>query len=139
MGISKELRKKLVQELRYCADKMSKERDLRKKQFFFSNTINAVSNAIDFEYDSQLVLIELVLDVSSSTIANRIEVILSGKDTSVELVEGLYDKLYDYLNELALNVEENQDTYKSLEKIAELAHTTTERGYYLYTKGYGKS
>lgn len=135
MRVSKELRKKLVTELRYCADKMAKERDLRKKIYFYSNVSESVDSALDFEYDSQLVLMQLVLEVSSSTIAHRIDEILSEKDTSIELLDGLFDRLYSCLNELAACLEENQDTYKALEKITELTHATTQRGYYLYTRG----
>jgi len=137
--LSKDLRKKLVSEFRYCAEKMSKEKDFRKKVFFFSSTEEVVSSAINFEYDPQLVLIELVLDVATGTIAHRIDMIQSEKDTSIEIIDGLFDKLYACLNELAVSLEENQDTYKTLEKIAELAHATTDKGYYLYTKGLEKT
>jgi len=135
LKLSPELSRKLTNEFRYCAEKMSKERDFRRKLFLYSNLGDTVSSVLDFEYDSQLVFIVLLLDVSYSTIASRVETIIDKKDTSVELIPGLFDKLCGYLDDLAAIIEANQDTYKTLEKLAELATTTTERGYYLYTKG----
>ena len=136
MKLSKELRKKLSKEFRYVADRMSKERDFRKKLFLYSNLGDIVSSSIDFEYAPQLVFIELILDVSYSTILNRLETI--EEDKSVELIPGFFDEICRYTSELATCLEENQDTYKTLEKISELTHKTTERGYYLYTKGIGE-
>lgn len=135
MPLSKDLRSKLVSELRYCAERIIKERDFRRKAFFYCNAADSVHSILDLEYDPQLVLMGLVLEVSGSMLLNRIEAILSEKDTSVELVNGIFDKLQACLSELAISLEENQDVYKTLEKIAELAFTATERGYYLYTKG----
>ena len=139
MQLSKDVRSKLVSELRYCAERISKEKDLRRKAFFYCNAADSVHSILDLEYDSQLVLIGLVLEVSGSMISNRVETILSERDISVELIDGIFDKLHAYLSELAINIEESQDTYKTLEKIAELAFTATERGYYLYTKGVMKT
>jgi hypothetical protein len=137
--ITKDMRKTLAKELRYCADKMSKEKSLARKIFFFSNAEEAVDSVIDFEYDPQLVLIQLVLDVSTATIAYRVELIEKGEDTSVELIEGLFDKLNASLYELSMCIEQDQDTYKIVERIAELAHATTDRGYFIYTKGLVKT
>jgi len=139
LPLSKDIRKKIASELRYCAERMSKERDLRRKAFFYCNAADSVHSILDFEYDPQLVLIGFLLEVSGSVISSRIETILSEEDRSVELIDGIFDKLYVCFNELAVNIEENQEVCKTLEKIAELTFTTTERGYYLYTKGLVKA
>jgi hypothetical protein len=135
MQLSKELKKKLVNELRYCAQKIGKEKDIKKKAFFYCNAADSVHSILDLEYDPQLVLIGLVLEVTGDTIAGRIEAASFEKDSSIGLVEGLFDKLGMHLKELADNIENSLDTYKALEGIAEMTFTTTDRGYYLYTKG----
>lgn len=135
MQLSKEFRKKLVNELRYCAEKMNKEKNISRKAFFYCNAADSVHSILDLEYDPQLVLIGLVLEVSGNTMANRIEAPPGERDSQIGLVEGLFDKLYTRVNELADSIEDNVDTYKALEGITELAFTTTDRGYYLYTKG----
>ena len=135
MQLSKELRKTLINELRYCAQKMNKEKDLQKKAFFFSSAVDSLSAVLDLEYDSQLVLVDLVLEISSGAILNRLETISNEKDAPVGLVEGTFDRLYVLLNKLADNVEENSDTYVTLQEIAEIAFSSTDRGYYLSTKG----
>jgi len=54
------------------------------------------------------------------------------------LIDGFFDRLAEYVNELALKIENNEETYKTLEKIEVLAHVATGNGYYLYTKGFIK-
>lgn len=139
MQLTKEIRKRLVDELNYCAEKMNKERDVKRKAFFYCNAAVSVHTLLHLEYDPQLVLIGLVLEVSGDSISSRIETIFDEKDASVNLIEGLFDKLYICLNELAGSIKEGSDSYKALEEIAELAFVTTDRGYYLYTKGVMKA
>lgn len=136
MRASQESRKRLADDLRYIVDRIGKEKDLRKKVFFLASFGETVGSLLDFEYDPQLVLVQFVFDVASGVIGNRIKAVQTGDDTSVDLVPGFFDKVLVLLSELVVNLEENQDTYKTLEGIVELAHATTDRGYYLYTKGH---
>lgn len=135
MQLSKDLKKTLTNELRYCAEKMNKERDARKKAFFFSNASDSLSAVLDLEYDPQLVLMDLVLEVSSGTISNRVETVSNEREAPVGLIDGMFDRLYVLLNKLADDIEEDSDIYKTLQGIAEIAFSSTDRGYYISTKG----
>ncbi len=121
MQLSKNYRKKLADELAYCAEKILKERDLRTKLFFYRNAAESVDNIVDMEYDSQLVLIEMVLEVTGSTLTARVENTLAEKGNSMGLSDGLFDKLSACLKELSTQIIEEQETYKTVEKISELA------------------
>jgi hypothetical protein len=135
MQLSKENRKKLANELKYCADKIAKERDARTKIYFYRNAAESVNSLNDLEYDSHTVLMGLVLEVTGNLLTSRIDTTLSEKGNTMSLSEGLFDKLSACLNELSSEVTEDQETYKTLEKISELAYANTERGYYFYTQG----
>lgn len=138
MRVSEENRKRLVEELRYITDRINKETDLRKKLYFFANVAATIRSVLDFEYDPQLIFAEFVFEVSSNVIGATLEDNLSGKDTSISLIPQLFDQLSLSIEELVVDFEEGQDTYKALQRVVELAHTTTARGYYLYTKGHNQ-
>ena len=65
----------------------------------------------------------------------RSDIIILGKDTVIDFPEGFFEKLSECLEELAKNIENNQDTYAVLQKISLLAYISTGNGYYLYQKG----
>jgi len=47
----------------------------------------------------------------------------------------VFDKLENALEELVVKIEKGEKTYPVLEKISNLAYSTTGNGYYLYLKG----
>jgi hypothetical protein len=135
LDISPESRKEFVNELRHVSQKILEEEDVRKKIFYYSAAYGIARRLINSQYDPQINFLELILEVSYNTIRARIETILQQQDLTVPIIEGFFDKLAENVNELALKIEKDEDTYKTLEKIAVLTHITTGNGYYLYTKG----
>ena len=133
--ISKYLRKKMVEEMRYALEKMKQEKDERKKLYYFSGTYGVIPRIFNFEYDSQLVFIHHILEDTYRSISTRLIAIAQGDKTAL-LADGILDKLYLYTSQIADEIERERDeVYNLLQKITILGYTTTGNGYYLYEKG----
>lgn len=65
----------------------------------------------------------------------RVNRIVLGNDTTVQLADDFFDRLAEKISALADCIKADEDTYKVLESIIALTYTTTGNGYYLYTKG----
>ena len=135
MNLSRELRIELEKELRYVSDRIISEKDPRRKAFFYSAAYGMARRIMNLCYDPQLAFMELVLELSYNTINDRVNRIVLGKDATVQLVDGFFDKLAEKIGALADCVKTDEDTYRVLEAITTLTYTTTGNGYYLYTKG----
>lgn len=134
MNIPKPVREELVNELRFAAKKTSEEPDIRRKIFFYSAAYGVARRVLNSAYDPQILCAEFILEVSYNTINARSQAIYQG-DTNIPFIEGFFDKLVGCLEELATRIENDEEIYKTLEKIIALTHTTTGNGYYLYVKG----
>lgn len=135
MKLPGELKGELERELRFASDKIIAEKDSRRKLFFYSATHGVTRRIMNLHYDPQLAFMDLVLEVTYNTINNRVNRIVVENDNTIPLIDGLFEKLAGAVKDLADCVKNDEDTYKVLEAIVSLAHTTTGNGYYLFTKG----
>jgi hypothetical protein len=137
LNISNQTRQELVSELRFVGRKIAEEPDVSKKIYFYSAAFGVFRRLLSTDYDSSMVLAEFVLEVSYNTFNSRATAIRQG-DVKVPFIEGFFDRLVAYLEELARRIAENDNIYPALERIMVLAHITTGMGYYLYVKGMAK-
>ena len=135
MKLDPYLRKELINEIRYCSNKMIEQKDLQRKMFFYEQIQYAVARTMEFSYDRHLSFIELVLEISHKVISKRVDAIVTEEDTTVPLISGFIERLVENSNELATKIEKDEDTFETLEKIVELTYLTTESGYYQSMKG----
>jgi hypothetical protein len=135
LEIQASMRKEIENEFKYVSDKIIAEKDTRRKAFFYSAAYGVIRRIVNLQYDPQLSLMELILETSYNTINDRVNRIVVGNDVTVPLIDGFFEKLAQAINDLADCVKSDKDTYKILEHIVVLTHTTTGNGYYLYTKG----
>jgi len=135
MDLPEELRAELEKELIYVGDRIIAERDPRRKVFFYSAAYGITRRIMNLCFDPQLGFMELVLQLSYNTINDRVNRIMIGKDPTVPLIDGFFEKLAQEINNLAQCIKADKDTYKILETIVTLTYTTTGNGHYLYTKG----
>lgn len=137
MKISDNYKKIIVDEFRSVAGKMKETEDLSKKLYWFSAAYGVVFRIFNLEFDATLVFLNWILNAAYSTISMRLAAIREGSDKTVDIPEGLFDSLQEVVEELAQNIEmENEhDIFKNLQRIANLAYATTGNGYYLYQKG----
>ncbi len=135
MKISKYLRKKMVEEMRYALEKMKEENDERKKLYYYSGIYGVIPRVFNFEYDPQLVFTYQVISNTYNNFNTRLSLVAQG-DTTTSLVDNVFDKLYTYTSQLVDKIEQEEDNvYGLLQKIAVLGFTATGNGYYLYKKG----
>jgi hypothetical protein len=134
MNINTEHRRILVEEFRYITKRMSEAKFAEQKLYQFSATFGAVSRIFNFQCDPQLILMHLILNNAHGNIYARVQAIKGG-DPVVELSEEYFDALTNCVEALASQIEKDEDTYKTLEKIASITFVTTGAGFYLFQKG----
>lgn len=134
MPINSYLKKELIDDLRFCTRKIAEEQDLRRKLYFFEKIHHGLGEIMDINYDKKLAFTHFTLEVSRSTIAERVAEILEENDT-IPLLDGIFDALVDNLSELANRIEKDQDTYDILENIVEITYLTTASGYHQHLRG----
>ncbi|MEA3421084.1 MAG: hypothetical protein U9Q97_05345 [Acidobacteriota bacterium] len=135
MKLSKNMKKLLLDELRFVIDNMNKSENAIGKMYFFSAAYGATNRIMNIEYDSELVFIHNVLSAAHSTINQRIVALASGAELAVGIPENIFDKLVEALEEIIAFVQKDESTYTALEKISNVAYSTTGNGYYLYLRG----
>lgn len=137
MKISGNYKKVIAKEFRRIVEKMEGTKDLSKKMVFFGDTYGVVSRGFNLEFEPALVFAHFVLNAVGSTINRKLLALKEGQDNVVQILEGLVDSLQKIIEKLAENIETgNEDEfYKNLQKIANIAFRTTGNGYSLYQKG----
>ncbi len=137
MNISDEHRRIIVDEFRSIAARMRDTSDQYRKLYWFSAAYGVVTRVFNLEFDATLVFIHMVLNGAYNTINARAAAISQGTDRAINIPEGLFDSLNEVLEELAENIETDneQDIFRNLQRIANLTYVTTGNGYYLYQKG----
>jgi hypothetical protein len=135
MEIDDQFKNILVEEFRFVASKIRDESDMKRKNFFFSAAYAVVQRIINIDFDPELVIIHNTLN-STYTIVNNLQMsIESGTEKIIRIPLLLFDELADLLDELAGAIQESQNTYEIIQKIAVLSYMLTGNGYYLYQKG----
>ena len=137
MNIQGNYKKIIAKEFREIAEKMKDTKDLSEKMYFFTATYGVVARVFNLEFDPALVFTHFVLSAAGSTISGRWLALKSGQDSAVKIPEDLFDRLQKVIGKLAENIEtgNKDELFKNLQKIANIAFTTTGNGYYLYQKG----
>lgn len=135
MNIPSELRSKLVKEIRFVAEKIRTERELRTKVYYFSGIHGEMFRIFNLYFDPQLLFAHNVLNYVYQAMRARADVIVMGRDNLINFPDGFFDKLCERLEKLANAIENDQDLYQILQDISCLAYVTTGNGYYLFQKG----
>ena len=137
MNISKENRDRIVKEFQEVAKLIENKEDPFLKMYYFSATFGIVQRVFNFEYDSYLLLIYLVLQAAYERINGRLNTIASGMERAIEIPPIIFDKLPLLINALADEIDVNNETgiNNKLEEIAKISYLSTGNGYYLFTKG----
>jgi len=133
--IPSELRTRLVNEIRFVADRIRIEKDPRTKLYYYSGIYGEMLRIFNFHFDPQLLFCHNVLNYTYQGMKSRADIIVMGKDTLIDFPDGFFDKLCEYLERLASDIETNHDLYPTLQAISCLAYITTGNGYYLFQKG----
>jgi hypothetical protein len=134
MQISKEFKKLLVDELKTVAEKVSEETDFKKKNYFFSGAFGTVSRVFNFNFDPELILIHSVLNMAYSVVDVLQKRIERGEEEVIRIPDKFFDKLAHLTEELALAIDNDENVYEVVQKIAVHSYILSGNGYYLYQK-----
>lgn len=135
MNLSKGMQKRFADEIDFVVGQMRRSNDAMTKIYFFSAVHGMAQRIINMEFDPELAFIHNILSASFTTINGRLAIISQGQERGIGIPDNLFDRLEKALEEMANNVRRGENTYPVLERISNLAYSTTGNGYYLYLKG----
>jgi len=135
MNISPDMQKSFTDEIRFVIERMKGTSDTTEKLYFFSAVYSQAQRIFNFEYDPELLFINQVTQLVYNMLNARVSMIKMGQDVSISIPDGLFDSLEGALGELADSVDKGIESYSALQKMVNLAYTTTGNGHYMYLRG----
>ena len=135
MKLSKNMQDLFIKELKFVLKNMKATAIPTEKLYFFS-AIYAVANRIfNIEFHSELVFIHNVTQATHQLISSNLAIVSQGHESAIGIPDGLFDSLEGAVEELIAKISNNQDIFLVLQKISDLAYSTTGNGRYLHLKG----
>jgi hypothetical protein len=134
MQLSKSNRLALVSEIKTAVDYMRKTNSAQEKMYFFSAVFGIANRIMNLEFDPELGFVHHVTNAACATINANLMLVAQGQSVRT-LPPQLFEKLQEALGDLATNIEKGEPTYPSLERVSNLAYSTSGNGYYLFLKG----
>ena len=129
LKIPDDLKKRLLNELDFCIQRIQEEEHIRKKLYYFSGTYGAVERIMRLHLDRQLVLVHAVLNLCYNSLIGLVQSRERG-DIAREIPPKVSETLVEYVTELRNKLAEDKDTYKTLEKFIVLGFRASGPGYY---------
>jgi hypothetical protein len=134
MNLSVSNRKIIIKELHFIHELMDRYEAPEDKMYYFSAVYGIANRIMNLEFDEELSFLHYVTHAAHNTINNALA-IASQRHSSPTIPPQVFQKLQDAIKELGTYIEERKQIYPVLEKISNLAYSTTGNGYYLYLKG----
>jgi len=134
MKITTGMKKLLLDEIDYVIKNMKSTQEPGKKLYYFSAIYGCALRIINIEFDPELAFIHHVTNMAYGQInASLSSVNKTGATATIP--ENIFESLEKALADLGKAIEANQKTYPILERIANIAYSSSGNGYYLYLKG----
>jgi hypothetical protein len=135
VNLSKNMKSLFIKELEFVLKNMKSTVMPVEKLYFFS-AIYAVANRIfNIEFHSELVFIHNVIQATHQQISTNLSVASQGHEITIGIPNGLFDGIEDAVEEMITGISNNQDISTVLQRISNLAYSTTGNGRYLLLKG----
>ncbi|MBI4299696.1 MAG: hypothetical protein HY677_01065 [Chloroflexi bacterium] len=135
MRLSRSSKDLLVEEMRFALLKMKESPDPAAKMYFFSAVYGMAQRILNIEFSPELTFVHNVLQFVYSTIMQRVVASSTGQERGILLPPHLFERLESALDDMIGMVERGEKTYPALERMSNLAYSTTGNGYYLFLKG----
>ena len=135
-----EFRQRLARECRYAVTKMQEVTQPVKKLFYFSVFFGEAQRVLNWEWNTDLALIQMVAQQVYTQINTAMQMPGIGQTIPLDWAN-FFDKLTSVSSELAAYFEkaENEDSkeelYRILGRFAEIAYAVSGNGSYLLEKG----
>ena len=134
MHLSADNQLALAKEIRTVVKHMSMANTAQEKMYFFSAVFGMANRIMNLEFDPELGFIHHVTNAAYNTINTTLHLVSQGQSVPT-LPTHVFDRLQEALEDLATHIEEGKRTYPVLERISNLAYSTSGNGYYLFLKG----
>jgi hypothetical protein len=134
MQLSKSNKLALANEIRTAVGYMSKTNIAQEKMYFFSAVFGIANRIMNLEFDPELGFVHHVTNAAYATINANLISMAQGQSVRT-FPPQLFEKLQEALEDLASHIEKGESTYPALERISNLAYSTSGNGYYLFLKG----
>ncbi|MFC1946762.1 hypothetical protein ACFLXY_02445 [Chloroflexota bacterium] len=135
MNLSLEMKKALVDEIKFVLKNMRSTNVASQKWYFFSAVHAVAQRIVNLEYDPELIFINQVFQLTYNMVNARLNAMSTGQEGVVGVPDNLFQKVEGEIEKLISLLEENQVSYPVLERLINIAYCTTGNGYYLYIKG----
>ena len=134
MQLSKNSKLAMANEIRTAVDYMSKTNVAQEKMYFFSAVFGIANRIMNLEFDPELGFVHHVTNAAHVTINGNLALVAQGQSVRT-FPPQFFEKLQEALEDLASHIEKGEPTYPELERISNLAYSTSGNGYYLFLKG----
>lgn len=131
MKLSKENKKKLIDEIRFVIGQMKQQEDPETKLYYFSAIFGIMPRIFNIDFNEDLIFAHFIISSTHNNINQRIK----NPDKVIKLPDELFDRLLTITEELLVAIEKDQNLYDVLKKFTLLGYVTIGNGYYLYKKG----
>ena len=135
MNLSAEMKKRFTDEIGFVLKNMKNTTVAAQKWYFFSAIHGMAQRILNLEYEPELVFIFQVFQLVYNTVNTRLVALSTGQEFGISIPENLLTKIEDELEKMASLIEHGQETFPVLQRLINIAYSTTGNGYYLYLKG----
>ncbi len=135
MNLSPDMQKRFTDEVHFVVKSMRDTNTPAEKLYFFSAGYAMAQRIINLEYEPELNFIQQVLQLVYNMVNARLTAISAGQEGGISIPDDLFTSLEEALEEIVDRIEQGAETYPALQRIVNLAYSTTGNGYYLYLKG----
>ncbi len=134
MHITAQNKELLVKEIDFVINKMANIEAPQQKLYYFSGIFTLTNRIFNFKYDSELALIHNVMKTAHATISANLPTFGPNQPIAA-MPPMLFGALREALIELREAFNTGKPSYQALERISDIAYSTTGNGYYLWEKG----
>ncbi len=134
MRLSPKMKTNLFNEIGTALKHMRATDNPAEKLFFFSAVYGAAFRIVNIEFDPELSFLHLVTAGAHNMMSVNLAASLQPRAARTFPKE-VFDMLQDALEDLANKIQKDEETYPVLQRIYNLAYSTTGNGYYLHLKG----
>ena len=135
MNLSADMQKKFIDEIHFVIKSMKNTDTPAQKLYFLSAGYAIAQRIINFEYEPELTFIQQVLQLVYNMVNARLVAMSTRQEAGISIPDNLFNSLEEALEEMVDRIEQGIETYPALQKMVNLAYSTTGNGYYLYLKG----
>lgn len=136
MPLPKVVQQRLIQEVRFAAEKIIEEQSMFRKLYFFSAIHGEIGRVLNWSWDRDLALIHNVFQHTHQAISGRVRSI--PQERAMEFPPEIMERLTQLADDLADYLEGPKDKESLcdlLGRVSELEYATTGNGNFLIEKG----